>query len=187
MKKLIPALVCIALLAAACGLSKGSAQMVITAADEALKPVRAEASKYVPEQLAPLETALNDARASFAKGDYKGALAAAKDIPLKARDLVTAIEARKAELPKIWDGLAAEMPKLIASTKDAVAKAKGVDKAALATAKADVDKMPAAWVTAAEAFKSGDLAGAVSQAIDLKGKAADILTSIGANPQTAGK
>jgi hypothetical protein len=185
MKKLIPVLCCAALLFAGCSLSKTPAQAAIKAAEEALNAVRAEAQQFVPEQLAMLETALANAKNSFAKGDYNAAITAAKDIPLKIKDLATSIEAKKAELPKMWEDMAKEMPKLIASTKAAVAKAKGVDKAVLDEAKAGVDAMPAAWTKAEESFKAGNLAEAVGRATELKDQAAKIMADIGT--KTAGK
>jgi hypothetical protein len=179
MKTLLPVLCCVALLFAGCSLSKTPALAAIKAADEALNTVRAEARQFVPDQLAMLETALANARNSFDKGDYTAAIAAAKDIPLAIKDLATAIEAKKAELPKVWDALAKDMPKLIADTKAAVAKAKGVDQAVLDEAKAGVDAMPATWAKAEEAFKAGNLAEAVGRATELKDQAAKILANVG--------
>jgi hypothetical protein len=185
MKKLLPVLCCAALLFAGCSLSKTPAQAAIKAADQALNTVRAEAQQFVPEQLAMLENALANARNSFDKGDYNAAIAAAKDIPMAIKNLATAIETKKAELPKVWDALTKDMPKLIADTKTAVAKAKGVDKAVLDEAKAGVDAMPATWTKAQEAFKAGNLAEAVGRATEIKDQAAKILADIGT--KTAGK
>jgi len=56
-----------------------------------------------PAQLAikaAIEATLNGAKQSFEKGDSKAALAAAKDLPAKIKDLAAAIEARKAELDR---------------------------------------------------------------------------------------
>lgn len=180
MKKLIPVLCCAALLIAGCSLGKVPAQAAIKAADEALNTVRAEAQQFVPEQLALLETTLANARNSFDKGDYSAAIAAAKDIPLKIKDLAAAIEAKKTELPKVWDELTKEMPKLIASVKTTVDKAKGVEKETLDAAKAGAEAMPAAWAKAEEAFKAGNLAEAVGRATELKNQAEKILADLGA-------
>jgi tRNA U34 5-methylaminomethyl-2-thiouridine-forming methyltransferase MnmC len=185
MKKLVTVLCCGALLIAGCSLSKAPAQAAITAAEEALNLVRAEAQQFVPDQLAMLETALGNAKNSFTKGDYNAAIAAAKDIPLKIKDLTAAIEAKKAELPKVWEALAKDVPKLIASTKAAVAKAKGVDPAMLDQAKASLDEMPATWTKAQAAFKDGNLAEAVGRATEITDQCAKIAADIA--PKTAGK
>lgn len=185
MKKLITVLCCGALLIAGCSLSKAPAQAAIKAAEEALNVVRAEAQQFVPDQLAMLETALGNAKNSFTKGDYNAAIAAAKDIPLKIKDLTAAIEAKKAELPMVWESLAKEMPKLIAATKTSVDRAKGVEKETLDAAKASVNEMPATWAKAQEAFKAGNLAEAVGRATEIKDLCAKIAADIA--PKTAGK
>ena len=185
MKKLLPVLFCVMLLVVSCSMVKAPAQLAIKTAEEAMNTVRAEAAQFVPEQLADMEAALAEAKQSFEKGEYKAAIAAAKDLPLKVKDLASAIEAKKAALPQDWQALADEMPKLIAEVKTAVAKAKGVDKTVLAEAKTAVDGMPEAWKQAQEDFKAGKLYEAVTKASGIKEKAAKIMASLGEN--TAGK
>ncbi|MDP2808393.1 MAG: hypothetical protein Q8O74_09700, partial [bacterium] len=160
-------------------------QLAIKTAEEALNTVRAEAAQFVPEQLAAMEAALAEAKQSFEKGEYTAAIAAAKDLPLKIKDLAAAIEARKTELPQAWADLSAEMPKLIAGVKAAIAKAKGVDKTVLDEAKSTVDGLPGAWTEAQEDFKAGKLYEAVTKAAGIKEQAARIMASLGEN--TAGK
>lgn len=178
MKKILPVLCCVALLFAACSLSKTPAQVAIKTAEESLKAVSTEAQKYVPDQLASVEATLAEARSLFEKGDYKAALAGAKDLPLKVKDLAVAVESRKAELPKIWEGMAASLPKLITETKAAIASARGADKAAIATAKADVKGMEASLAKAKEACKAGDFWGAVNIGTEMQNLAAKIKASL---------
>lgn len=185
MKKLLPVLFCVMLLVVSCSMVKAPAQLAIKAAEEALNTIRAEAAQFVPEQLAAIETALNGAKQAFENGDYKAALASAKDIPLKIKELASAIEAKKAALPQDWQALAAEMPKLIANVKSAVSKARGVDKTVLAEARTAVDGMPEAWKQAQEEFKAGKLYEAVTKAAGIKEQAAKIMADLGVN--TAGK
>ena len=185
MKKLLPVLFCVMLLVVSCSMVKAPAQLAIKTAEEAMNTVRAEAAQFVPEQLADMEAVLAAAKQSFETGDYKAALAGAKDIPAKIKDLSTAIEAKKAALPQDWQALAAEMPKLIANVKSAVSKARGVDKKVLAEARTAVDGMPEAWKQAEEEFKAGKLYEAVTKASGIKEKAAKIMADLGMN--TAGK
>jgi len=173
------------LLVVSCSMVKAPAQLAIKTAEEAMNTVRNEAAKFVPEQLAEMEAALAEAKQSFEKGEYKAAIAAAKDLPLKVKDLASAIEAKKAALPQDWQALADEMPKLIANVKSAVSKARGVDKKVLAEAKTAVDEMPEVWKQAQEDFKAGKLYEAVTKASGIKEKAAKIMASLGEN--TAGK
>jgi len=185
MKKLLPVLFCVMLLVVSCSMVKAPAQLAIKTAEEAMNTVRAEAAQFVPEQLAELEAVLAGAKQSFETGNYKAALAGAKNIPLKVKDLASAIEAKKAALPQDWQALAAEMPKLIAGVKLAVSKAKDVDKTVLTEAKTAVDAMPEAWKQAQEEFKAGKLYEAVTKATWIKEQAAKIMTSLG--DKTAGK
>jgi hypothetical protein len=178
MKKLIPVLFCVAFLAMSCSLSKTPAQLAIKTAEEAMNTVRNEAAKFVPEQLAEMEAALAGAKQAFEKGDYKAALASAKDLPAKVQDLGTAIEAKKAALPQDWKALSAEMPKLIAGVKTAVANAKGVDKSVLTDAKTAVNGMPETWKQAQKEFKAGNLFEAVTKASGIKEQAAKIMASL---------
>lgn len=133
----------------------------------------------MPEQLAAIEAMLKSARQSFEKGDYKAAITTAKDLPLKIKDLATAIEAKKAELPQDWQALTDEMPKLITATQSAVNRARGVDKTVLAEAKTAVDGMPEAWKQAQDAFKAGNLFEAVTKAAGIKEQAAKIMADLG--------
>src|SRR5574340_284213 len=90
----------------ACNADKGPADAAIKAADQAITAAAPEAQKYIPDQLTAARDALKAAQDQFAKGDYKGALAAATELGTKAKDLVAAAAAKKDELTKAKDGLA---------------------------------------------------------------------------------
>ncbi len=175
MKNLVLVLCCagLALATVSCSM-KVPAQAAIKAGEDALATVKGEAAKYVPGQLAEVEKILADAREALDKGDYKGAIQIAKDVPAKAQALVSAIEARKAELPGVWDGMTKAVPKLIADTKAAVAKAKGLDKEAKDAAGAGVKEMEENWKTAEDDFKKGALLEAVNMAELVQKKGAEI-------------
>jgi len=189
MKKLTIALCCLSLglLAAGCGLGKAPAQAAIGAAEQTLNAVREEAVKYVPDQFAAIEKVLTEAKTALDKGDYTAALTAAKDVPVKVKDLYTAIEAKKAQLPLAWGELEKLMPGLIAEAKAFVAKAKGTDKAALTTAKADVKGLDAAWIKAQDTFKAGNLFEAITAATGIKDKIGQIKASLAPKVAAKGK
>ena len=111
-KLLILGLMVLPLLAAGC--SKGPAEAALKAADEAIAKVAPDAQKFVPEQFATLTAAAAEAKASFDKGDYAAALAAAKDLPTKATEVMTAATAKKDELTGQWNVLSKDMPILVA-------------------------------------------------------------------------
>jgi hypothetical protein len=186
--KKIVLLVCCALvtmLVVSCSLTKVPAQAAITAAEATLNAVKAEAVKYLPEQVVAVEKIVTDSRAAFEKGDYKTALASAKDVPAKVTELMSAVEAKKAELPNIWKGMAASLPKLIADTKTAVAKARGLDKAVNDAAKTSLTGMETNLTKATDAAKAGNLIDAVNIGTELQNSADQIKASL--VPPVAGK
>lgn len=186
MKKLLIALCCVSLslFAVSCSLTKAPADAAIKAGESAFNTVKEEAAKYLPDQVAAIDKVLVDAKAAFEKGDYKAALASAKDVPVKVTDLMTAVEAKKAELPKIWEGMAASLPKLITETKAAIASARGVDKAVIDGAKTDLKTMEGSLTKATDAFKANDLIGAVNIGTEIQNLAEKIKASL--MPKVAG-
>jgi uncharacterized phage infection (PIP) family protein YhgE len=181
-------------LVAGCATDKGPAEVAIRAAEEAVKSVKTEAAKYVPDDLKKVEDALKAAKENFSKGDYKAALDGAKDLAAKAKDLAAAAAAKKDELTKSWEELSAGIPKATDELKariDSLSKAKklpaGVDKSMLDAAKAGYDEAVNAAGEATEAFKAGNIADAVAKAKAIKDKVAELIASLSGGAQTAKK
>src|SRR5512140_1693566 len=101
----------------ACNADKGPADVAIKAADQAITAAAPEAQKYVPEQLTAARDALKAAQDMFAKGDYKGALAAATELGPKAKDLLAAAAAKKDELTKSWTEISGSLPQMVEAIK----------------------------------------------------------------------
>jgi hypothetical protein len=171
----------------ACGSKeKPLAEQAIKAAEEALNSVKGEAVKYVPDQVKSVEDAIKAAKASFDKGDYPGALNAAKDLPAKAKDLAKAAADKKAELTKKWEELSANLPKMVEAIKsrvDILSESKklpaDIDQAKLDGAKTGLASINEIWTQATEAFKGGNLTDALAKASAVKDKAVGIMTSLG--------
>ncbi len=87
MKKTLAAAAAVALcvLFVACKSDKVPAQAAITAAEQAVAAVSADAKQFVPDQLKGVQDALAAAKDKFAKGDYTGALAAANELAGRRR------------------------------------------------------------------------------------------------------
>jgi hypothetical protein len=188
MKKFFPfiALVMVALFFVACAGDKDPAGLAIKAAEEALNAVKAEAAKYVPDQLKGVEDALKAAKDNFAKKEYTAALNGAKDLAAKAKELGAAAAAKKAELAKAWESMSAELPKMVEAVKgkvEALAKSKklpkGMDKAKVDGAKADLAGITQTWADAETAFKGGNLADALAKAKTVKDKVAEMMGTLG--------
>jgi hypothetical protein len=172
-KVLILGLMVLPLLAAGC--SKGPAEAALKAADEAIAKVAPDAEKYVPEQFKTLTDAAAAAKASFDKGDYAAALAAAKDLPAKATEVMTAATAKKDQLMGEWNVLSKDMPILVADWQkkfDELAASKKLPKTAtpqrIEELKGRLAEVSATWTKATDAFNAGDLKGAIENGASVK-------------------
>ncbi len=170
----------------ACSSAKAPAEKAIKAAEEALNAAKAEAMKYVPEQVRKAEDALKAAKDNFEKRDYPAAVSAANAVLDKAKDLVSSSASRKAELSKNWEELSAGLPKSIAEIKSRITALsrsrklpKGLDKAKIESAKSGIDEVGREWDEAGKAFKEGRLAEAVAKAKDAREKADGIMSALG--------
>jgi hypothetical protein len=179
---LFAAFLCVAFLFA-CADEKGPATTAVKAAEEAMKAInKDEAMKYAAEKFSAVEKELTAAKDSLAKNDFKGALAAAKEIPAKASEIVKAItEGKKAALAKAWESTSAGLPKVfdqIQSRIDVLSKSKA-KKAAADTAKTGLEEVKKMWAGAQDLFKAGKATEAMDALKSVKGKTADLLTSLG--------
>ena len=178
------AMLLVAILVAACGSAdKGPAETALKAAEEAINSAKGEASKYMPDQVASLDSALAATRDKFSKGDYKAVLSDAPALTSKAQELASAAAAKKAELTKSWEGLSSGMPRVVEAIKsrvDILSQSKklpaGMNADTLAQAKAGLNEITQQWTAATEASKGGNLMDAVAKASAVKVKAAEVLT-----------
>jgi len=164
---------------AACANQKEPAATAISGIETAVNAASADASKYIPDQLADVKSKLGDLKAAFDKQDYKAVLAGAPAILSSAQALAASAAAKKDEIMKAlssdWTGLAASVPDLVSAVQSRVAilsKSKkvpaGID---LAAAKSGIADATSAWDKAKAAFAAGNLDEAVTTAKDVKAKA----------------
>ena len=177
-----------------CSRDKEPAEAAIKAAEAAVGAAKAEAVKYVPDQVKGVEDALKAAKDAFEKKEYTQALTAAKDLPAKAKDLATAAAAKKAELTKAWEDMAAGLPKMVEAIKnrvDILSKSKklpaNLDKAKFEGAKAGLAEITQTWTDADNAFKGGNITDALAKANTVKAKATEIMTTLGMQAPAAAK
>jgi len=184
-----------AFLLAACSSGKTPAEQAIKAAEEAFNSAKGEAVKFAPEQAKAVEDALNAAKDSFAKKDYAAATSAATSAAAKAKDLVAAAAAKKAELMKGWEELSGRLPKMLDAIKsrvDTLAKSRklpaNLDKAKFEGARSGLAEINKVWDEANNAYKEGNLADALAKGTTVKEKAVEIMTTLGMEfPQAAQK
>lgn len=170
----------------ACNTDKAPAQAAITAAEQGITAVSADAQKFVPDQLKAVNDALAAAKDQFAKGDYKGALASATALGTKAKELGAAALAKKDELTKAWSEASADLPKALAALKsrvDILSQSKklpqGLDAAKLIQAKEGLAAGTKTFEEASAAFAAGNLADAVQKVSGLKAKVAELMGLVG--------
>ena len=171
------------LLAACGGGDKGPAETALKAAEAAIDSAKGEASKYMPDQVKSLESALSSTREKLSKGDYKAVLSEAPALTSKAQEIASAAAAKKAELAKSWEDMSAGMPKVVEAIKsrvDILSQSKklpaGMSAETLAQAKAGLSEITQQWTAATEASKGGNMMDAVAKASSVKVKAAEVLT-----------
>ena len=176
-----------AFLLAACGDGgKGPAEEAIKAAEAAVATAKAEAGKFLPDDLKSLEGALAAVKDKFAKGDYKAVVGEAQGLVTKANDLVASAKTKKEELTKSWTTLSEGLPKMVGAVQsrvDILSKAKKLPANLTAEKFAEVKSGLAAatadWAKAQESFKSGNLGEAITLANSVKGKAVQAMGILG--------
>ena len=174
------------LLAAGCSGGKGVARAAMTAAEQAVAALPPEAAKVAPEEVTPLTDAVQAANVQIAKGDYEAAFATVKDVPERAQDLAARLPAKKHALSAAMDTLAVAMPRNLEAIKtkvDALGKSKklpkGLDPQQYQEAKDTYAAAAGEWTAIMASSSSGDLASAMSKALDLKGRVSRSLAVLG--------
>jgi len=176
--KLMASLALAALLAGCTDAAKLPAEEAIKAAEATLAGVKADAGKYAAKQLEAVEGGLAKAKEAAARGDFKAALASAKELPAKATALVTAVRERKdeesrgfamatAQLPQLLEGLKAKLDELSAARK----LPRGTTAAAVASAKAELAAVTRGLEEATAKAAAGGLAEATRLAQAVKERA----------------
>jgi len=174
-------------LAAGCrNTQKNAIEAAINAAQTAINTVQTEAVKYVPEQLASAQTALQSARDALAKEDYQGALNAAQDAANKAKELAAATAARKEEWTKTWSRLNESMPRSMNEVKrrlDAYSHGarlpSGMDKDMLEAAKPQYEQLKQVWADATADATRGNLRDAIKKATGMQDALAKLMEIVG--------
>jgi hypothetical protein len=169
-----------AIILAACAGQKQPALKLIGDIEATVTAASAEAAKYVPDQLADVQSKLGALKASYDKQDYASVVTGGPAVLTAAQGLATAAAAKKDEVLKAlndeWTGLSGSVSGAITaiqSRMDLLGKksskkmAAGID---LAAAKSGLSDATSLWSKAQAAFASGNLDEAVSTAKDVKAK-----------------
>ncbi len=172
---------------------KDPAAIAIDAAESALAAVHEQAQKYVPKQYAEVKAHLDEARKAFGEERYEEALAIAKGLPARARDLSEAATAARdrlaEEIAVDWERLQTQMPDLVAGLESRVAELssarrlpEGIGQEALERAREGLDIARGAWGQAREAFDAGNLEGAVARGLEADRLVRELREAVGMGP-----
>jgi hypothetical protein len=177
-----------AIVLAACAGQKQPAQKLIGDIEATVTAASAEAAKYVPDQLADVQSKLGALKASFDKQDYAAVVTDGPAVLSAAQTLATAAAAKKDEILKAlndqWTMLAESVPGDVSAIQnriDVLSRKSGKKQAAgidLDAAKAGAGDATALWSKAQAAFAAGNLDEAVSTAKDVKVKVEALATSL---------
>jgi hypothetical protein len=165
-------LIGLAIMLLACSQQKASAEKMIADIQSAVTAAAPDAAKYVPDQLAEVQSKLGDLKGSFDKQDYKAVVGAAPPVMSEAQGLGSAAAAKKDLLiqgfNEQWTSLVSALPgnsNSIQSRIDFLSKpankklAAGVD---LDEAKTGLSDAQAIWAKAQAAFAGGNVEEAVT-------------------------
>lgn len=154
---------------------RDATEEAINAAQAAINSVRAEAEKYVPDQLHAAERTLQSARDSLAKGDYSSALSGARDAANKARDLAISAAGTKEDWKKTWNDLNESLPKSMDQVKNRIdayshgaRMPEGLDKDILEEAKKQYADLKQRWDNAKASAQQGNWGEAIQKSTGLQ-------------------
>ena len=177
-----------AVLLAACAGQKEPAEKLIGDIQAIVTAASTEAAKYIPDQLAGVQTQLSALKASFDKQDYAAVVSGAPAVLGAAQSLATDAAAKKDAVLKAlndkWTALAGSVPgylTVIQNRIDFLGKkankkaAAGID---LDGAKSALSDAMATWSKAQAAFATGNMDEAVTTAQDVKSKAEAVASGL---------
>lgn len=168
----------------ACSSDEAPSEAAIKAGQAAIETVREESVKYMPDELAKLESALKSAQDKFQQKDYAGALAQSRELATQAQEMGKAAAARKEELTRAWDDINLALPgdlERIQGHFDNLGDKLpvGLDAAKLAALKSTFLGLGAQLQEARQAAQSGEIPKAVDIGSAAKAKAVEIGQAIG--------
>jgi hypothetical protein len=178
----------VAIILAACAGQKVPAEKLIGDIQATVTAASTEAAKYIPDQLAAVQTQLSGLKASFDKQDYAAVVSGAQAVLGAAQSLATDAAAKKDEVLKAlndkWTALAGSVPGYLTAIQNRIdflgkkankKAAAGID---LEGAKSALSDAMATWSKAQAAFATGNMDEAVSTAQGVKSKAETVASSL---------
>jgi hypothetical protein len=178
----------VAIILAACAGQKEPAEKLIGEIHATVAGASSEAAKYIPDQLASVQTQLSALKASYDKQDYAAVVSGAPAVLAAASSLATDAATKKDEVLKAlndkWTALAGSVPGYLTAIQTRIdflankankKAAAGID---LEGAKSALTEAMATWSKAQAAFATGNMDEAVNTAQDAKSKVEAVASNL---------
>ncbi len=173
---------------ASCSGQKGSAAKLLADIETTVMAASGEAAKYVPGELADVQSKLGALKAAYDKEDYAGIVMNGPAVLSAAQGLARGAAAKKDQILKAlddeWTGLAGALPGYVTAIQsriDLLSKKSSKKLAAsidLDAAKSGLGEVTSLWSKAQAAFASGNLEEAVRTAKDVNAKIVALARSL---------
>lgn len=187
------ALAATTLLLTGCG-NKQPATNAVAQAENAITPLRDDATKYAPEELKAADATLAQMKADLANDDYNKVVDAVPKINNDITTLKGAVVQKQtlaAAAQNEWDALNNDVPKAIEAIQARVDGLKGqklpkeITKENYEAAKTDLEALKATWTEAATAATAGNTQEAADKGRTVHTKVEEIKTELGMTPALA--
>lgn len=178
---------------AGCG-NKEPASNAVTQAENAISPLRDDASRYAPDELKAADGTLAKMKDNLAAGDYDAVVDDVPRINTEIKTLQATVvqqQTLNAAAQNEWETLNAEVPKSVEAIQVRVDALKGsklpkeVTPENFAAAQTELESLKATWAEATAAASAGHALEAADKGRSVQAKAEEIKNELGMNPSLA--
>ncbi|MGE3512322.1 MAG: hypothetical protein AB7N65_25945, partial [Vicinamibacterales bacterium] len=165
---------------------RATAEKAMAAVQSSYDTVKADAARYLPEQAARIEQAVEAARQTFDQGEYMKALSDVRQIGQMVTQLGAVIEAKREALIRNWHEMSGRIPQVldklqsdIGALTRSTSLPSGVTRDAVDAAQRAIPVLRAGWEQAVSAFRETDPQLALERAAAVQARGVELMRSLG--------